>query len=68
MTFLSYALEDACVLHRFFHKPSFYAMVDLIYATSSGPSEQTSPRSLALFFAALALGSHFAGGTDLAHE
>ncbi|OJJ94627.1 hypothetical protein ASPACDRAFT_65076 [Aspergillus aculeatus ATCC 16872] len=59
---LRHALEDACALQKFVHEPSFYMMVELIYSTPPEVLRQKYPHSLALLFAALALGSHFSRG------
>ncbi|KAE8380009.1 fungal-specific transcription factor domain-containing protein [Aspergillus bertholletiae] len=59
---LAQALEDACVLHRFVHEPSFYAMVDRIYHTPTERLTKNDGNSLALFYAALALGALFVDG------
>ncbi|PIG82257.1 hypothetical protein AARAC_000006 [Aspergillus arachidicola] len=62
---LRFALEDACALQKFVHEPSFYAMVEQMYNMPSELLQQNHPHSLALLFAALALGSHFSNELPL---
>ncbi|EAS32699.1 C6 transcription factor [Coccidioides immitis RS] len=58
------ALEDACIVLRFMHKPTFYAMFDRIYDT---PAEQYTNKEntfLPLLYLALAVGCLFRGVGD----
>ncbi|KAL7658377.1 Gypsy retrotransposon integrase-like protein 1 [Aspergillus niger] len=60
---LAHALQDACVLHSFVHEPLFYSMVDYIYRTPAEKLMKDHRNALALFYAALALGTFFADGS-----
>lgn len=58
------ALEDACIVLRFMHKPTFNAMFDRIYDT---PAEQYTNKEntfLPLLYLALAVGCLFRGVGD----
>ncbi|KAF3491731.1 transcriptional regulator [Arthroderma uncinatum] len=62
--FCTHALEDACCIMRFLHKPSFWAMFDRIYDI---PLEQFSNEEntfLPLLYLALAVGCLFRGPGD----
>lgn len=61
---LTHALQDACVLHRFVDEPLFYLGVDYIYETPAKQLIKDHPNTLALFYAALALGNFFVNGTQ----
>ncbi|KAL3455987.1 fungal-specific transcription factor domain-containing protein [Aspergillus heterothallicus] len=59
---LTHALQDACILHRFVHEPTFHATIAYIYKTPVERLLKDHPSALALFYAALTLGDHFANG------
>ncbi|KAK2867874.1 hypothetical protein FQN49_003390, partial [Arthroderma sp. PD_2] len=66
--FCTHALEDACCIMRFLHKPSFWEMFDRIYDT---PLEQFSNEEnsfLPLLYLALAVGCLFRGPGDCTLE
>ena len=54
------ALDDACALMRFAHKPSFYEMFDRIYDTPPEQYGNEENRYLPLVYAVMAVGSLFA--------
>ena len=54
------ALDDACAVLRFVHRPSFYAMFDRIYDLQPDNLEGRDRRFLPLLFAVLAVGALFA--------
>lgn len=60
ISFCTNALDDACSILRFVHQPTFYAMLDRVYAMRAeelGPEELTF---LPLLYSTLALGVLFA--------
>lgn len=66
--FCTHALDDACCIMRFLHKPTFWAMFDRIYDT---PLEQFSNEEnsfLPLLYLALAVGCLFRGPGDCSLE
>ncbi|KAM5463145.1 Gypsy retrotransposon integrase-like protein 1 [Microsporum ferrugineum] len=66
--FCTHALEDACCIMRFLHKPTFWAMFDRVYDT---PLEQYSNEEnsfLPLLYLALAVGCLFRGPGDCTLE
>ncbi|OAL75137.1 C6 transcription factor [Trichophyton violaceum] len=66
--FCTHALEDACCIMRFLHKPTFWAMFDRVYDT---PLEQFSNEEnsfLPLLYLALAVGCLFRGPGDCTLE
>jgi hypothetical protein len=62
---LALALEDACALHRFVHEPLCYAWIGYIYDAPAERLIREHRSTVALFYAALALGSFFAHGTGI---
>lgn len=56
----SNALDDACALLRFVHKPSFYTLLDRIYDLAPEAYGDRENRFLPLLYMVLALGSLFA--------
>jgi hypothetical protein len=58
------ALEDACCIMRFMHKPTFYAMFDRIYDTPPEQFTNEEHTFLPLLYLALAVGCLFRGVGD----
>ncbi|ODH15003.1 hypothetical protein ACO22_06487 [Paracoccidioides brasiliensis] len=58
------ALEDACCIMRFLHKPTFYAMFDRIYDTPPENFSNEENSFLPLLYLALAVGCLFRGVGD----
>ena len=58
------ALDDACALMRFAHKPTFYAMFDRIYDTPPEQYGNEENKYLPLVYAVMAVGSLFAKTED----
>ena len=53
------ALDDGCALMRFVHKPTFYAMLELIYSTPIEQYGNDENKYLPLVYATLAVGFLF---------